>query len=185
MSKKKKKNIFGKIIILLLIIGLIVGVISGKYWYENYKVANIEFEAGSVKLFIPKGSSQQDVLAQIIELDIVSDIISLAWLAEQKNYKGNLVVSGNYVIKSGWTNNQLINHLRAGNGRIDANVSFTNVDGGWRKDDNAAIRYDFIGNVIWTDKNGPSFYDGSPEVSIASNATYYVNCAIRAGTWAP
>ena len=65
------------------------------------------------------------------------------------------------------------------------NISSTNVDGGWRKDDNAAISHDFTGNVVWTDKNGPGFYDGSPEVSIASNATYYVNCAIRAGTWAP
>jgi UPF0755 protein len=127
MSKKKKKNIFGKIIIVLLIIGLIVGGIAGKYWYQNYKIENIEFEEDSVKLFIPKGSTQQDVLAQIIKLNIVSNSESLMWLAEQKNYKGALVVSGNYIIKSGWTNNQLINHLRAGNGRIDANISFANV----------------------------------------------------------
>jgi len=96
--------------------------------------------------------------------DIYADNFDQANVANSKCYH---VVSGG----TGWE-------------ELD-NVSFTNVDGGWRKDDNAAIRYDFIGNVIWTDKNGPSFYDGSPEVSIASNATYYVNCAIRAGTWAP
>ena len=43
MSKKKKKSVFGKIIIVLVIVGLIVGGIAGKYWYQNYKVANIEF----------------------------------------------------------------------------------------------------------------------------------------------
>jgi len=127
MAKKKKKSVFGKLIVVLLIIGLIVGGISGKYWYENYKVANIEFEGDAVKLFIPKGSSQQDVLTQLIELEIVLNVESLIWLAEQKNYQGHLIVSGNYIIKSGWTNNQLINHLRAGNGRIDATVSFANV----------------------------------------------------------
>ena len=41
MTKKKTKNLFGKLIIVLLIIGLIVGGISGKYWYLNYKVINI------------------------------------------------------------------------------------------------------------------------------------------------
>lgn len=127
MTKKKKKKIFGKIIIVLLIIGLVVGGIAGKYWYQNYKVPNIAIEGGSVKLFIPKGSTQQDVLSQLIDLNIVSNTESLTWLADQKNYQGNLIVSGNYILKDGWTNNQLINHLRAGNGRIDANVSFANV----------------------------------------------------------
>lgn len=127
MSKKKKKNIFSKIIILLLLVGLVVGGIAGKYWYENYKVTNIEFDGEAVKLFIPKGATQQDVLGQINELKIVSNIESLTWLAEQKNYQGHLVVSGNYIIQNGWTNNQLINHLRAGNGRVDATVSFANV----------------------------------------------------------
>jgi len=127
MSKKKKKGILGKTIIILVIVGLIVGGIAGKYWYQNYRVINIEFEGNSKPMFIPKGSTQQDVLTQINELNIVTDFESLTWLAGQKNYKGKLVVSGNYIIQSGWTNNQLINHLRAGNGRIDANISFTNV----------------------------------------------------------
>ena len=125
MSKKKKN--FTKIIIVLLIVGILIGGIAGKYWYQNYKVINIEFTGDSKKIFIPKGSSQQDVLAQINKLDIVNDFESLNWLADQKNYKNSLVVSGNYLIKSGWTNNQLINHLRAGNGRIDAKISFANV----------------------------------------------------------
>ena len=80
-------------------------------------------------------------------------------------------------------------HVVAGQGGTgweeQDNVSFTNVDGGYQGEDNTAVSYNFIGNVIWTDKNGPGFYDGAPEVSIASNATFYVNCAIRAGTWTP
>ena len=51
----------------------------------------------------------------------------MLWGTEQKNYKGYLVVPGEYKIESGWTNNQLINHLRSGNGRLDAKMSFTNV----------------------------------------------------------
>ena len=52
---------------------------------------------------------------------------SLTWLADRKNYKGQNVVPGKYKIENEWTNNRLINHLRAGNGRLDAKVSFNNV----------------------------------------------------------
>ena len=38
---------------------------------------------------------------------------------------------------------------------------------------------------IWTDIDGPGFFNGTPEVNLASNATFYVNCAIRANTWIP
>ena len=41
------------------------------------------------------------------------------------------------------------------------------------------------GYVIWTDVDGPAFFNGTPEVNLASNATFYVNCAIRANTWIP
>ena len=64
------------------------------------------------------------------------------------------------------------------------NISFTNIWAG-HDTDNVRIEYDFIGNIIWTDKDGPNFYEGAPEVALASNATFYVNCAIRANTWIP
>lgn len=126
MAKKKKKRLFGKIIIVLLLGGLVVGGIAGNYWYKNYKVINIEFSAQDTVLFIPIASTQESVLNQIDALNIVKDMESLKWLAEQKKYKDN-VVPGNYKIESGWTNNQLINHLRAGNGRLDATISFNYV----------------------------------------------------------
>lgn len=127
MVKKKKKGIFGKIIIVLLLGGLVIGGIAGNYWYKSYKVVNIEFDGKDTTIFIPIASTNESVMNQIDTLHIVKDMESLKWLADQKNYKGDLVVPGEYKIESGWTNNQLINHLRAGNGRLDAKVSFNNV----------------------------------------------------------
>jgi len=46
-------------------------------------------------------------------------------------------------------------------------------------------RNDVEGYVIWTDVDGPGLFNGTPEVNLASNATFYVNCAIRANTWIP
>jgi UPF0755 protein len=127
MVKKKKKGVFGKIIIVLLLGAMGVGVIGGNYWYKSYKVVNIEFDGKDTAIFIPIASTAESVMNQIDSLYIVKDMESLKWLANQKNYKGDLVVPGEYRIDSGWTNNQLINHLRAGNGRLDATVSFNNV----------------------------------------------------------
>ena len=127
MAKKKKKRLFGKIIIVLLLGGLVVGGIAGNYWYKNFKVINIEFSQQDTILFIPIASTQESVMNQIEAFNIVKDMESLRWWAKQKNYAGDLVVPGNYKIENGWTNNQLINHLRAGNGRLDTTISFNNV----------------------------------------------------------
>ena len=124
---KKKKGFFWKIILMLLLVGIGIGGVLGNYWYKNFKVINVKFKQNSINLFIPIASTQNSVMKQINSLYIVKDIESLRWLAEQKNYKGDLIVPGEYKIESGWTNNQLINHLRSGNGRLDAKISFTNV----------------------------------------------------------
>jgi len=46
-------------------------------------------------------------------------------------------------------------------------------------------RNNYTGNIAWTDKNGPCFFTGTPEINLASNATFHVNAMIRAGTWTP
>ena len=126
MAKEKKKT-YRKIILVLLLVGLIAGSVGGYYYYKNFAFKNISFEKDAIEIFIAKGATQTDVLAQIKEMDLAKDMTSLAWLANQKNYKGQNVVPGNYRIENKWTNNQLINHLRAGNGRLDATVSFNQV----------------------------------------------------------
>jgi UPF0755 protein len=126
-KKRKKNKLFKLIIILIILIAVVVAGFGASYYYKNFKVINISFEGNDTLIFIPIDATQETVLKQIKDLNIAKDYESLKWLAEQKNYKGKNVVPGTYKIKSGWTNNQLINHLRAGNGRIDAKVQFSNV----------------------------------------------------------
>jgi len=64
-------------------------------------------------------------------------------------------------------------------------ITFTNISSGFPKGATSEQFYNFTGNVIWTDKNGPCFMEGTPEVNLASNATFHVNAMIRAGTWTP
>ena len=64
-------------------------------------------------------------------------------------------------------------------------ITFTNISGGGPWANAPEIINNFKGTIIWTDKNGPCFYTGTPEVDLASNATFHVNAMIRAGTWTP
>lgn len=63
--------------------------------------------------------------------------------------------------------------------------TLTNISGGYPDSALVEKRNNVTGYVIWTDKNGPCFYTGTSEVDLASNATFHVNAAIRAGNWTP
>ena len=63
--------------------------------------------------------------------------------------------------------------------------TFTNISGGYPEGSPIEKFNNFTGHVIWTDKNGPCFFTGTSEVDLASNATFIVNAAIRAGNWTP
>jgi UPF0755 protein len=128
MAKKKKKIKWFKIsIILVLLIGIILAGIGGNFYYKNFKVANVELTGNDTTIFIPIDANKETVLEQIKSMKILKNFDTFKWLAEQKNYKGKNIVPGRYKIQNGWTNNQLINHLRAGNGRLDAIVQFSSV----------------------------------------------------------
>ncbi len=183
---KKKNKLVKRVGILVLLCVLIGGGIAGSYYYKNFISANIQFEEQEVFVFIPKGSTKSDVLKQIEVLGIVSDMSSLEWLADQKNYNGSLVVPGKYKIESGWTNNQLINHLRAGNGRLDAVISFNQVrtlkqlSGAITKDillDSAEV-YEWLTNKDSIKRYGFNQYT---IVSMFIPNTYYVDFDINVG----
>ena len=128
MAKKKKKFKWFKLtIIIVILVALILAGIGGNFYYKNFKVANVELNSKDTIIFIPIDATQETVLKQIKDAHILNNFESFKWLAEQKNYKGKNIVPGKYKIQNRWTNNQLINHLRAGNGRLDAVVQFSSV----------------------------------------------------------
>lgn len=122
-----KKSIFKRLISFVLFIGIIGACVAGYFYNKHFITKNISFTKKEVFLFIPKNSTQKSVFKQIKKLEITKDFESFKWLAKKKNYRGKNIVFGNYKIQNNWSNNQLINHLRAGNGRLDATVHFNNV----------------------------------------------------------
>jgi len=126
------KKIWIILIALVLIAELAPKFIVGMWGHEALSFyfkqsrANVEFDGDKIFVYIPTGSSMEDVANLLDENKIIKDKAAFIEIAEKKNYVGKNVVPGKYEIKNGWSNKDLINHLRAGNGRLEVKVTFNN-----------------------------------------------------------
>lgn len=101
----------------LVFLGFIAVAVAGYFYYQNFLKPNVETNGEETFLFIEPDATAETVIRNLRGLNVLSDPQSFRRLAEIKNYRGRNVVAGKYLIKDGLTNNDLINHLRAGNGK--------------------------------------------------------------------
>ncbi len=126
MIKQKRRSTLKKIFISLLVVIAICGVGLAYFAYKIIYQNNVNLaEKESVYIYIPTGSSYNDVKSILYDQDIILNKHTFEWLAERKNYN-NLVRSGRYHIISGMGNNDLINLLRSGEQK-PVMVTFTNI----------------------------------------------------------
>lgn len=114
----KKRSFTVWLILLLLAIALSVGY----YYYRQIFGPVIEMNNEEVALHIPTGATGEDVYEQLLAMNIVKKPEALHWVMDQKNYDGNLVVAGKYTLKDGMSADELVDHLRAGNGEQEVNI---------------------------------------------------------------
>ncbi|MBE9468949.1 MAG: endolytic transglycosylase MltG [Bacteroidetes bacterium] len=133
MNKNKKNNnkgfkstIFFKIIISALALSIIFGV---SYVYRMYKRVlqpNVVLTTKhSNYLYIPTGSNFIDLKKILFKNNIIVNVNTFEWLAEEKNYVAH-VKPGRYFIKNKMSNNELINLLRSGE-QTPLNLIFNNI----------------------------------------------------------
>lgn len=65
-------------------------------------------------LLIPAGATFEQVMDSLKTGDFITDEDDFRWLAEKMKYKRDVMRAGRYKIEPGWTNRDLIRHLRAG-----------------------------------------------------------------------
>lgn len=112
-----------------VLVGLLLMVSIGawlvyRFYHQNFVAENVDTKGQEVFLFIKPGSDAKMVYEALLDLDVLIKPESFLELAERKNYKGANVVPGKYLLLDGMSTNALINHLRAGNGKIEVKVQF-------------------------------------------------------------
>lgn len=63
---------------------------------------------------IPTGASFEEVVRILKRERFIRDEVNFRWLAEEMNYKKGKMRAGRFEVQPGWTNRQLIQHLRTG-----------------------------------------------------------------------
>ncbi len=105
-----------KIIKFILYALVIIFIIIG-FWgvgtYQKAYVPNVKLSTKQYFLYIPTGSTYEDVLNILKKDKILVNVETFDWCAKRKNYSKH-VYPGRYIIKKRMSNNHLINMLRAG-----------------------------------------------------------------------
>lgn len=111
---KSKSSLVKKIIIAILLILILVLGIGGYYAYITIYQSNVNLvNKKSEIIFIPTGSTFNDVIRILGENNILKNRSTFELLSERKKYK-NAIKPGKYRILANMSNNALVNLLKAG-----------------------------------------------------------------------
>lgn len=113
MAKKQKKKL-GKWLTIAAFIAAGVFAFLAYDIYGDIKKPNVVLKnRREAYIYIPTGSTYDDVFKMLKDSCFIVDAKSFDWVAEQKNYP-QLVKAGRFKIVNGMSNAQLINMLRSG-----------------------------------------------------------------------
>ena len=132
MREKRKKNKWlrlGMLFGLLSLLG-VAGFIAWPYFelYQANNESGLNLNEGeTAEVFIKTGWETEDVAEYLSTSGLLKDKASFLKVAEAKNFQGNNIVPGKYELQVGWSNGQVIDHLRVGNGRLEVDVTFHNT----------------------------------------------------------
>ena len=103
----------------LIILGLVLAALLGGAYFAWQPIKGFWFPAVPSNLedpyvCIPTGASFDDVVKILKQNDILKDEHNFRWLADQMKYRKDKMRAGRFKVEPGWTNRQLIQHLRTG-----------------------------------------------------------------------
>ncbi len=123
----KKRNIPVHPLLLAAILAIILGgiVLSFVFYRVVYSPNTDLGDRQATHLYIPSGSSYEEVRQLLEKEEILVSSRTFDWLAQRKNYPSR-VQPGRYRIHQGMGNNDLINLLRSGE-QEPVRLTFTNI----------------------------------------------------------
>lgn len=107
------RSLIRYIIIAILVILVLAGIKIGSIYRQVFG-PNIEIpEKKEFYLYIPTGSTYEEVVAQLESHNIIKNRQTFDWAASKKKYPDH-INPGRYLIRNRMSNNELINMLRSG-----------------------------------------------------------------------
>ena len=126
-EKKTKTKGKSKLVVWLVLVILLIFALAFGYWvFHTVMSPNVATSDGKeTVIYIPTGSTYEDVTTILSEANILINPKSFNWVAKKKGYPDN-IRPGSYTIANGINNNRLVNMLRGGL-QSPVNVTFNNL----------------------------------------------------------
>lgn len=128
MKSKKQKN--RKRLLILILASILIsalGLWAYAYYFKNFVATNVKTNGEELYLYIYPNYNLDSVYQALKDLDVLENPSDFRSLAKTKNYDAQNVVPGKYELIDGMSTNSLINHLRAGNGKMEVKLTFGNL----------------------------------------------------------
>lgn len=113
-----------RVIRIVILIALAIGLVVGYTLYKRIYDTAVDIDGDESSFYIHTGWTEEDVLRELSDRDLIKGKRAVGWVMEKKNYTGGLVIPGKYTLKSGMSAAELIDHLRAGRGEEDVELTF-------------------------------------------------------------
>ncbi len=101
-------------ILIFLLLALSIGGYFALQPIKGFLMPAVAENIADPYVCIPTGASFEDVVRILKRGGFIRDEVNFRWLAEQMNYKKDKMRVGRFLVEPGWTNRQLIQHLRTG-----------------------------------------------------------------------
>ena len=127
-STRKKRSKRSRLLIYLTILAVIPVLIGTFFMYQIFYKTNVWMDdKEKTSVFIPSGSSFDEVKCILYSQGLIIHRNNFEWLAKKKSYPSN-IKAGHYLLKQGMSNLELINLLRSGN-QTPVKLIFNNIRG--------------------------------------------------------
>ena len=116
MSKdeSQKRGQLAKIILTLTFVGVLVATIFGYQKYQEIFGTSVPKTISATNIDIPTNSSFEEVVGILTNKGLIAHEQAFRWVANRMKYPKNPMRSGKFKIQPGWSNYELIQHLRGG-----------------------------------------------------------------------
>lgn len=101
----------------ILLVFFVAALIAGIFGYDAYRdifAPNVPSNLDNPYLYIPTGSGFEELVEQLNKQNLIEDEASFRWTAKQMSFIKPEMRAGRFEIQPGWSNRQLLNHLRGG-----------------------------------------------------------------------
>ncbi|MCB0527962.1 MAG: endolytic transglycosylase MltG [Lewinellaceae bacterium] len=111
---KARKSSLSRYVLLFFTAALLIGAYFAWRPLKAIYFSGVPAQLENKYVCIPTGSTFDQVVAILRSGGFIRDEADFRWLAEKMNYKKDIMRAGRFEVRPGWTNRQLIQHLRTG-----------------------------------------------------------------------